>query len=119
MSKNKTISQETLRDGLDTLIRCTFLIACDNGWHDKEPSDGEYIALMHSELSEALEVLRGDENPPDKYCPEFLALEVELADVVLRVFDYAAAKKLRLSGAMLAKMQFNRTRGYRHGGKRF
>ncbi len=31
--------------------------AREKGWWDKERNDGEMIALMHSELSEALEAL--------------------------------------------------------------
>ena len=44
------------------------------GWWDDERNDGEAIALMHSELSEALEVLRKDPEAMDEKCPKHKAL---------------------------------------------
>lgn len=92
--------------------------ARDKGWWDAERNDGELIALMHSELSEALEALRHG-NPPDDKIPEFTGLEAELADVIIRIMDMAGARGLRLGPAIVAKLTMNKGRPRMHGGKRF
>ena len=74
------------------------------------------IALMHSELSEALEAVRLG-NPQDEHCPEFASLDIELADAVIRIMDFAEARKIDLARAIAAKHAYNVTRPYRHGAK--
>ena len=50
------------------LAQDIYQTAKDKGWWDNERNDGEMIALMHSELSEALAALRHG-NPPDDKVP--------------------------------------------------
>jgi NTP pyrophosphatase (non-canonical NTP hydrolase) len=92
--------------------------AREKGWWDKKRNDGEAIALMHSELSEALEALRHG-NPPDDKIPEFNGAEAELADVIIRILDFGQGRGLRVAEALVAKMDYNRGRERMHGGKKF
>lgn len=86
------------------------------GFWDEERNDGECIALMHSELSEALEGLRHG-NPPSEHIPDFSAVEEEFADVIIRIMDTCHARGYRIGEAMATKMAFNEGRPYRHGKK--
>lgn len=81
-------------------------------------NEGEMLALIHSETSEVLEGLRHG-NPPDDKIPEFTGAEAELADVIIRVMDMAAARGWRVGEAIVAKMEMNKTRERMHGGKKF
>ena len=108
-------------DLFGSLARDAHANSVNHGWWDPGMDNaGEKIALMHSELSEALEALRKG-NPPDKHLPEYSSLEVEMADVIIRIFDYAAAAHFEdaLAKAILAKMKYNVGRPHRHGDKRF
>lgn len=69
---------------------------------------GEVIALMHSELSEALEAHR--KSLMDDKLPHRLGIEVELADCIIRILDTAAALKLDVAGALIEKNRFNAAR---------
>ena len=99
---------------VNTVIADIHLTAVEKGWWEKDRNDGECIALMHSELSEALEALRHG-NPMDKHCLGFDSLTVELADCIIRIFDYAGFKGLRLAEAIITKAEFNKTRPHKHG----
>ena len=57
-------------------------------WDGNERNNGELIALMHSELSEALEAIRHG-NPADDKIPEYSGACAELADCIIRIMDTA------------------------------
>jgi len=84
---------------------------------------GEVVALMHSELSEALEAHRKDLK--DDKLPHRSGIEVEFADCIIRIFDTAAVLGLDLPGAIIEKNRFNKTRADHKlearaaGGKRY
>lgn len=74
------------------------------------------IALVITELAEAIENIRAGYTPDDKV-PEFSGLEAELADAIIRILDFAEARKLRVAEAVIDKARFNEGRSERHGGK--
>lgn len=56
------------------------------GWWDKPRPFSTFVCLFHSELSEAMEGHR--KNLMDDHLPQYPMFHVELADFVIRVFDY-------------------------------
>lgn len=89
--------------------------AVDAGWYNDpatgrpiERNFGEVVALMHSELSEALEADR--KGLKDDKLPHRDGREVEFADCIIRILDTAAALGLDVSGALIEKNRFNRVR---------
>jgi NTP pyrophosphatase (non-canonical NTP hydrolase) len=88
--------------------------AVNHGFWKEDPNDGERMALIHAEISEALEALR-DGNPSSSKIIEFSSLEEELADAVIRIMDYSFGKDLDVAGAIIAKIEYNQSREYMHG----
>lgn len=82
-----------------------------NGWMKAQgfwesSNKGEKIALMHSELSECLEAIRKGDAENE---------EEELADCIIRIFDYAGQHDMNLGIALCEKMQKNLLRPRKHG----
>ena len=80
------------------------------------------LALIHSEVSEALEEVRKATDPSDLRAIDLdekgkpVGYLSELADVVIRVFDLAAGIDAdTFVGAVLSKMAYNRSRPHLHG----
>jgi len=127
---NLTPQEMTAVLGIRAVMNLSHKTANDAGWyrdpHTGQPIDrnfGEVVALMHSELSEALEAHR--KNLMDDKLPHRHGIEVELADCIIRICDTAAALGLDLAGAIIEKNRFNRVRADHKlearaaGGKRY
>lgn len=120
--KETTMDLETAANGINFLVTKAHEISKAKGWHDEgmERSVGEDIALMHSELSEALEDFRAGRFPAEVYSEgeKPCGIPVELADVLIRIFDFCGKHEIDLGSSVLDKMQYNATRPHRHGGKK-
>lgn len=117
-------------DGINAAMHLAHRTATNAGWYTDpatgqpvERNFGEVVALMHSELSEALEHHR--KSTMDDKLPHRSGIEVEFADCIIRILDTAAAMKLDVAGAIIEKNRFNRERAdhkleaRRAGGKKY
>lgn len=122
---------------LTDLANRIFSTAEESGWHDTNRPLPESLALIHSEVSEALEEYRS--LPPNfplghtyyRYGGDISAasemdgvlgkpegIASELADVMIRILDAAVEFDIPVNEVLLQKMAYNETRPYRHGNKR-
>lgn len=103
---------------INEMVEQAHATAVDKGWWGEPRNLPTQIALMHSELSEALEAYRDGE--PDYHWsadekPE--GIVAELADVLIRVADTCGRYGWDLERAVVEKMRYNESRPHRHGGK--
>lgn len=106
--------------------------------HNEDPA--RQIALMHSELSEALEADRKEkftsndtndilnaaiQTMNDELFMKFYEdnvkgnFEEEMADLLIRNVQYSTYRKLDLDAHVAAKMRYNSLRPHKHGGKKY
>lgn len=119
MEEEKVVERLRLLNGVQTLDELALTIRevnRSNGWNvvvNADLSDRYKIpailALIHSEVSEALEAFRNndDEN-----------LFEELGDILIRVLDLAGGLGFNIQETVTEKIRKNYVRGYRHGGKK-
>ena len=109
--------------------------AVKHGFWESEPEFGTAMALIHSELSEALEEMRAGNkirpgNPvpmvyysgggyvasaPTKCCLKPEGVAIELADAVIRIADLCGHMGIDLDAAITLKMEYNEGRPFKHG----
>lgn len=104
-----------LADSLNVLRTLCYTNSKEAGWYTdlktglpKVINDGERLMLIVSEVSEAMEGLR--KNLMDDKLPHRPMAEAELADALIRIFDFAGYKGYDLGGAVMEKIAFNKTR---------
>lgn len=105
---------------LSQLMRQVWDVNADKGWNEglDNRTEGDWAALAHSEISEAFEEYR--DGRPHVYLgagqkPEGAA--VEYIDCIYRILHWFAWHKIDPDEVFQMKLEYNKTRPYRHGGK--
>ncbi len=95
------------------------LWAKSKGWREAEPRNPLVLsALIHTEVSELVEGYRHGNPMCDKPGLEGMSNAAEeLADIVIRVCDFADEHGIDLGDAVIRKLAVNQKRPHRHGGK--
>lgn len=113
--------EERFISSADTLSGLIFKDNVDRGWWDmgvENRNKAEMLMLMVTELAEACEALRKP-HLKDEHLPDEDAVGLELADTVIRIMDYCGAYNIDLGDLIVKKLDYNRTRAYKHGNKKF
>jgi len=111
MANDEARISKQLTEAFTLIQNASHEAAVEAGWWD----GGSYLytvptklCLIHSEISEAMEGHR--KGLMDDKLPHRKAIEVELADAVIRIADLAGALGLDVGGAIAEKMVYNRVR---------
>lgn len=97
--------------------------ARSRGFYDKKEAFGTWLSLMHGELSEAMEEDRKGRKPTEVYFnpgstkPE--GIPIELADALVCILNYCGEEGIDIENAVKLKNSYNKTRPYKHGGKKY
>ena len=104
-----------IRSGINHAVNACHNASVNAGWWNDlttgeklQRNKGEMLMLMVSEIAEAMEGER--KNLMDDKLPHRKMAEVELADALIRIFDYAGGFGYDVAGALIEKLEFNAQR---------
>jgi NTP pyrophosphatase (non-canonical NTP hydrolase) len=103
---------------IDDLMARAVNINMTNGWHDDNRTVLDECMLLVTEVAEMAEAFRDNQMVTtinEKGKPE--GFPSECADVFIRLLDTCYRHNIDLTHEVKQKLEFNATRGYRHGGK--
>jgi hypothetical protein len=118
---------------LDELAATIYQLNKAKGFYDEPTEIGTRLALIHSEVSEALESDRAHKYADKNSALTALELESdaefqvffqgnvkdtfqdEIADAIIRLLDLSGYLKLDIESHVYAKLRFNSLRPYKHG----
>ena len=84
-------------------------VATPDDWHNDSDKIPRLLCLIHSEVSEALEAFRKQDQNNFKE---------EMADIFIRCLDMLHGIGFNIAPDVGAKIEKNARRGYKHGGKK-
>lgn len=114
---------------IEELMQQIRLLCTEKGWRNEHSGTrsghefGAYIALGHSEFSEALDAYRdqiwSDTRPlqQGETIPKPVGVGPELADTLIRVLDMCDIWKIDIEYEISRVMEYGWTRPYKHGGR--
>jgi hypothetical protein len=112
---------------LTSLLREIRELNIDKGWRNKfgstssAPDDGPwfaaYIALAHSELSEALDAYRDKDWSSTRADGKPIGVGPELADSLIRLLDMIDIWGIDIRHELARVLDYGWTRPYQHGGR--